>query len=79
MALKWFDLTDRSVLLDEETKEVVGQAVPSGLNWLAYDNARDKHDGISARSLGRFTFLQQAKTAVEQLVVLSEPRQQWSG
>ena len=68
MALKWFDLTDRSVLMDEETKEVVGQAVPIGLNWLGYDNAREKHDGASARPLGRFTFLSQAKTAIEQLV-----------
>ena len=67
MALKWFDLTDRFVLMDEETKEVIGQAVPIGLNWLAYDNAQEKHDGTSARPLGRFTFLQQAKTAIEQL------------
>ena len=73
MAVKWFDLTDRSVLIDEVTQEVIGQAVPIGINWLAYDNAREKHDGASALCLGRFTFLQQAKTAVEQLVVLSEP------
>ncbi len=69
MTLKWYDLPERSVLLDEETKEVIGQAVPISLNWLAYDNAREKHDGTSALCLGRFTFLQQAKTAIEQLVV----------
>ena len=67
MVLKWFDLTDRSVLMDEETKEVVGQAIRDGLNYLGYDNARDKHDGTAARPLGRFTFLSQAKTAIEQL------------
>ena len=67
MAVKWHDLSDRSVLMDEETKEVIGQAVPIGLNWLGYDNDRAKHDGTAARLLGRFTFLQQAKTAIEQL------------
>ena len=74
MPLKWYDLTDRSVLMDEETKKVIGQAVPIGLNWLGFDNDRDDLDGVTARPLGRFRFLEQAKTAIEQLAVPSDPQ-----
>ena len=68
MSVKWFDSTERSVLMDEETQKVVGQAVHEGMHWFSYDNDREMHDGSGARFLGRFPFLQQAKAVVEQLV-----------
>ena len=64
MTPKWFDYDERSVLMFEDTKEVIGQAVHVGLHWLAYDNARSKHDGNGAVLLGRFRFRDEAKKAV---------------
>ena len=69
MSAQWFDNPERSVLMDPESKEVLGQVVKSGeLHWLAYDNDPAKHDGNGALLLGKFPFLLPAKAAVEKSV-----------
>lgn len=68
MGAVWQDLKDRWVLIDPETKRVVGQVVHNTeLQWCAYDNDPAKHDGTSALLLGKFAHLQHGKKAVEKL------------
>mgnify|MGYP001575514605 FL=1 len=66
--LIWLDTPERSVFISPLTHNVVGQAVKSGLGWLAYDNNPAKHDGKTALLLGRYPFLPEAKAAIEKLV-----------
>jgi hypothetical protein len=64
----WVETAARSVLMKPLTHEVIGQAVKSGISWLAYDNDPAKHDGKTALLLGRYPFLPEAKAVIEKLV-----------
>ena len=68
MAAKWLELTGRLVLIDEETRLVIGQIFKSDRGWTAYDNDPAKHTGAGALSLGEFFQLALAKDAVEKLL-----------
>ena len=74
MAAKWFDTADRSVLMDEETREVVGQAVLSESCWLAYDNDPSKNGGNGAVLLGSFGLRADAKKIVAMIPLGFERR-----
>ena len=78
MAAQWFDTEDRSVLMDEETRELVGQAVHSGSSWLAYDNDPAKNDGNGAALLGSFADRLAAKRVVGAIIQRASRRHRLS-
>lgn len=65
--IEWQEYRNRWVLMNTDTKAVIGQVVKVRDSYEAFDNAIGRHDGNCSPQIGVYSNLRLAKQAVEAL------------